>query len=431
MRFREPQKKTAKNETQPINPPPLPSTIEREGWVTQVREYELITPLFGGGVEAGVVDTEAPISGKGIRGQLRFWWRATRGGYFKGSLQRMRKIEERVWGTASLSDRKIPPPVQLSVELLDAGRDFEVQRYDKRQRRHIAAPVHDLNTPYGYVAFPLREVGEQAAVRAGIRFRLHLAYPENVERDVNAALWAWERFGGVGARTRRGFGAIHCVAENGEQKTPPSCDFESLRDYLGAGFAKYVRRKEWPENVPHLSQRIVVANVRSDPLAAWEHLIQTLRDFRQWREERYGVTSWPEPNAIREREGKAPLDGAPKMDKFPRAAFGLPILFEFPQERALPKVTLTGNSVVRLASPVVLRPLRCGNGKGVGIALILETERGKERNLVPGGLKLDGANSRPPIEHGLDEEDSAQINPLQRNETDVLEAFMNYLSENP
>ena len=65
------------------------------------RKYELITPLFGGGVEAGKNDNITPISGKVIRGHLRFWWRATRGGQFNGDLEAMKAREAEIWGAAS------------------------------------------------------------------------------------------------------------------------------------------------------------------------------------------------------------------------------------------------------------------------------------------------------------------------------------------
>ncbi|MEJ2046041.1 MAG: type III-B CRISPR module RAMP protein Cmr1 [Reinekea sp.] len=43
----------------------------------QTYECELVTPLYGGGIEAGVIDEEMPIRASSIRGQLRFWWRIT------------------------------------------------------------------------------------------------------------------------------------------------------------------------------------------------------------------------------------------------------------------------------------------------------------------------------------------------------------------
>ena len=64
---------------------------------TQVRRYKLITPLYGGGVKAGEVDTVTPIRGTAVRGQLRFWWRAIRGGQFDGNLAKMKEKEDEMW----------------------------------------------------------------------------------------------------------------------------------------------------------------------------------------------------------------------------------------------------------------------------------------------------------------------------------------------
>src|SRR5947209_16197898 len=59
-------------------------------YITQERKYELITPLFGGGVEPKKNNLEQLINGKSIRGQLRFWWRACRG---TGKLAEMKRNE--------------------------------------------------------------------------------------------------------------------------------------------------------------------------------------------------------------------------------------------------------------------------------------------------------------------------------------------------
>src|SRR5437763_7643730 len=86
--------------------------------IKQERKYELITPLFGGGVEPGVNDDLTPISGKAIRGHLRFWWRATRGGQFgggEGGLRKMKETEAIIWGAASTPDKPSPSQVQIEV----------------------------------------------------------------------------------------------------------------------------------------------------------------------------------------------------------------------------------------------------------------------------------------------------------------------------
>ena len=76
----------------PISPPAVEPMLDsrvssgrRIPLMTQTRSYELMTPLFGGGAKPGRADSDLVIRGSGIRGQLRFWWRACRGGQFGGS----------------------------------------------------------------------------------------------------------------------------------------------------------------------------------------------------------------------------------------------------------------------------------------------------------------------------------------------------------
>lgn len=70
-------------------------TVGEHTYITETRSYKLITPLFGGGVEAGVNDPITPIRASGIRGQLRFWWRAIRGGGYS-SIEKMREEESKI-----------------------------------------------------------------------------------------------------------------------------------------------------------------------------------------------------------------------------------------------------------------------------------------------------------------------------------------------
>ena len=64
-------------------PPPVIKRIKPD-LVKQIRSYKVITPLFGGGVTPNEKDPVTTVRGSSVRGHLRFWWRATRGGEFVG-----------------------------------------------------------------------------------------------------------------------------------------------------------------------------------------------------------------------------------------------------------------------------------------------------------------------------------------------------------
>src|SRR5436190_2212651 len=85
----------------PPNMQEPPAQVERHTGETiaQVREYRLITPLFGGGVNPREADPISVVRASEVRGHLRFWWRATRGGQFGGDLEKMKQAEDLLWGS--------------------------------------------------------------------------------------------------------------------------------------------------------------------------------------------------------------------------------------------------------------------------------------------------------------------------------------------
>ena len=81
----------------------------------------------------------------------------------------------------------------------------------------------------------------------------------------------------------------------------------------------------------------------------------------------------------------------------------------------------TESTYDRLASRLLLRPMACGNGKAVGLALVLNAP-----SEPPGGLMLKNAPKNPIVASDLNEDEARQIEPLDGN-PDVLQAFLDYL----
>ncbi|MFH0988534.1 MAG: type III-B CRISPR module RAMP protein Cmr1 [bacterium] len=411
--------------------------------IKQERKYELITPLYGGGVEAGKNDDITAINGKTIRGHLRFWWRSTRGGQFGGNLEEMKKREAVLWGGASGEDKPSPSKVQVGIKVTEKG-----------------SPIHPFETNGGwrnssllYAAFPLQETNQ--AVSAGIKFTLMISYPIEENSEIEAALWAWDTFGGIGARTRRGFGAL--------KQGTLSAKIVKLQERITEDLKKHVPLENWHRDVPHLSKNlsfVIVSRKQKENRVpfdsvdeAWEHLIKELKDFRQSRSgRRFGRSKWPEPEQIRRITGQRNRPEDPillSVEKFPRAVFGLPIIFHFKDGNEEPpyspvhdpiETTLKGGKYLegttpkyreRLASPLILRPLACGNNKAVGLAVLLQSPR-----VPPEGLRLTGDRIDPSVQSNLIKTEALKIEPLKQlavklkkddDELDVLEAFMDML----
>jgi CRISPR-associated protein Cmr1 len=433
----------------------LPDLSEKrnDAVVTETRTYKLITPLFGGGVTPSECDPVTVVSGKNVRGQLRFWWRATRGGTFDGDLAKMKAAEDELWGATAQKGKPKRGQSKVQIQILDVNLGTEENPFEvvqaikdgKPQFRGDGTKKPKIQARSGvkshaYAAFPLQpsekeaEVGMKTkSVRLGVEFTLKISYPESFQKDVHAALWAWETFGGVGARTRRGFGAL--ARTNGE--LPKSYD---VKKYLSDSLKKHVADGVFPAGVPHLvveqpnatKKRFVLTLAQSSAHAAWEKLIGQLKAFRQSRNAGPGRSDWCEPDEIRritrqsdERHAKPFV----QVQAFPRAAFGLPIIFHFKDTSDPKDTTLQGVSYDRLASPLILRPLACAENKWVGVALILQTERRVAGELLPGGLSLiPKGEPGVHVQWNLNEAQAQRIKPLNGN-SDVLQAFLTYLEK--
>ncbi|HGX94026.1 MAG TPA: type III-B CRISPR module RAMP protein Cmr1, partial [Candidatus Tenderia sp.] len=103
-----------------------PEVKPKLGLVHQVRAYRLITPLYGGGAKTQEPDEVSVVRASEIRGLLRFWWRATRGGQFGGSLETMRSAEEAIWGSAAGDGKAGPSPVSVFVQNWKRNRQADV-----------------------------------------------------------------------------------------------------------------------------------------------------------------------------------------------------------------------------------------------------------------------------------------------------------------
>lgn len=428
-----------------IEIPPVPDRPpEREGWITQERHYRLITPLFGGGVETGKVDPITPISGKAIRGHLRFWWRATRAGQFNGNLAAMKAAEDALWGSASGTEGGGESQVRVAVRTTNQGRGVAPFEVTEEGVRRSVRPCRASGVP-AYAAFPLQPSDAELKSRIpkkqlerevtpDIRFVLTISYPagESIAQDIEAALWAWETFGGIGARTRRGFGAIQ--RGGALQET-----MDQTRKRILTEARKHLALGRWHSHVPQLvvdSKHLrLLSKPREKTRDVWNDLIEALSEFRQDRNpgtgKRPGRSRWPEPDEIRRRTDRAaPRHARPlsSIRSFPRAQFGLPIIFHFKDKKEGDPndVTLRGQATERWASPLILRPIECRDGT-LGMVLIL-----KSVPVPPDGLMLQGASNSPPPTLSLTPSEAGKIRVLKNDSSsegdpNVVQAFLEWI----
>jgi len=324
----------------------------------------VLTARYGGGVLPGLPDDTTPFRVPEIRGTLRFWWRAVRGADAADSGELLRR-ERDVWGSSNLAS-----PTSIRVEESNRGQVVEAL---KSSRTPDGRTRYEPREP-AYVLFPAQQGDKPGRVSEKGSFTLTIRHQSNASRfEVEAALWAWTNFGGYGARARRGAGSLFstqlCFPSN---KRP---EWMAVRDWLEEQGSKYLTctsgaalpakggARPWPTLA---GAEVLLGQQALPPESAWLACIKVYRDFRQSRNpgtgNRPGRSRWPEPDEIRrQRRTHHSLHAPAHAERyFPRAIFGLPIVFHFkdpgdPKDQSL-EPSLLGEGG-RMASPIILKPL--------------------------------------------------------------------------
>ncbi len=361
---------------------------------------ELITPMYGGGVKPGEIDRELPIRPGALRGHLRFWWRLLNGAG-RTSRELFNK-ELELWGGISSQG---PRASRVTLEVKATPADG--QRFVKKSE------IADY-------ALILEQNDNPDLLKDGYKFDLVLHFARTVTEQqhaqvVNALRW-WASFGGVGARTRRGLGAIR-VAGNEAKLKPVS--LEEVQEQGG-----------W---------MVLHRQPGKDAVKAWNKAVDRLKRFRQGpgigrnpgAGNRPGRSRWPEPDAIRRRtrhnaqghEPQHPVEGF-----YPRAAFGLPVVFHFKDRgRGDPHdCELAPDGHDRMASPLILRPWFDGE-QYHPLALLLPGWEDRLSVRVGFGSGAAGSvGSAWPSDSAQRKELAQKIKPMQSHGVDPLSAFMHY-----
>lgn len=176
-------------------------------------EVHLITPAFLAGAEQQAAECELRPST--VRGLLRWWWRTMHAGHV--NRETLLKLEALIWG-----DTKAGGAVRLVVEPISP---LPANKYDKRaiQTSSGLETSKDKKTSQGlfYASYGMADgnrdprhyasPGEKWSIRLVARkaqFDAKSIAPEALLPQAQAALWLLCKFGGVGAKSRKGFGSL-------------------------------------------------------------------------------------------------------------------------------------------------------------------------------------------------------------------------------
>ncbi len=426
------------------------------GW--QCYHCKLVTPMYGGGVKAGQVDREMPIRASEIRGHLRFWWRIACGPF--QSSKDMFDRETKIWGgigtespTASKVEVRIKeqfkPEPEAAFEYKPDDKPGNQGKFKTMPSVASWADGYALFSAQGKLSEDKRNIVEapgkcvkpnnDSSIDFILELRLDTELSQQQRTEVGQSVRWWASFGGVGARTRRGLGAIRVT-----ETTPVSSIEVSKKGCI-----------------------LKTLTSSNNPVEAWKASVGKLKDFRQKlgvgrnppaadSKSPAGRSLWPEADTIRSLSGQSVERHRTRLvegDVFPRAAFGLPIVFHFkdvptirdrqaqgysrsnydPEDMVLePKDVSPEDKRERMASPLILRPYWNGKSWQPAALLISGWEEALKQPLkFKGHQYQEGSPANWPLNNEARKAMANTISPMKKSNgelraEDTLSAFMDY-----
>jgi CRISPR-associated protein Cmr1 len=194
---------------------------------TLTATYSVVTPMFLGGAEP---TSEAELRLPSFKGALRFWWRALMWGRV-GDIEELRKREAVLFGSS------------------ETGQSRVLMR--------LRQPLSETNTmpcrwPASswerYTGYGIRDKGERCFIKCGreftIEFNLRRCSRDQADQIIAAAK-LFGLVGGLGSRSRKGWGSVTLTALEGAPWACPG-DATSWEKAVGS-----LRAEPLPTNASH------------------------------------------------------------------------------------------------------------------------------------------------------------------------------------
>lgn len=352
-------------------------------WTTL--HLQVVTPLFSGDDPGGSALIRVPS----VRGVLRFWLRAVvagRGLVRREDLRALWEAEEGVLGSTRVPSRigmRIRSQPETSTEKQPPWtQNSRPTRFDGAQYllgqglwRHGEGLIRGHVPP-------------DATFKLDVRF----SGDDVVDSRFLLALWAWLTFGGLGARTRRGFGQLRCLGvsgadlpagwSTGQLARPTSWDgWDALARNVYPPRPPWSDPKSWtdlpttadelpPDTVaghPTLHRRwwsAEVVELNATDLGRALHLTGV-----DWRRFRAGPDAEMDEDDLpfagtRSPEWTAVIRGS--GTSYTIAALGLPVTYFSRRRESELRATVApfqDQGELRRASPIWLRPVKLADGR--------------------------------------------------------------------
>jgi CRISPR-associated protein Cmr1 len=355
--------------------------------------FKIVTPLFMSGADREWAELRAAS----IRGVLRFWWRALALGkdQYNFSWSKVRDAEFDLFGSASHGQSRVHLSLTKSNEsekrcrsgsllkddsdnIIGPGARYlgygVVQPYDKKdQSGKITEKMGSSLRPYldasleGVLSLYLRPTTATSKSMSAI---------DEVDL-LEEAIMAMGLLGGLGSRSRRGFGSFNLMELKRDGELRYSRNEESYFDSLEKLFQKHARGLEVPEYTAFSrDSRTYLLKKGKDPLKLLDEVGQEMQMYRCWglrdKSGRYMVNDKPaEQNFKDDHDNMRNAIFSTASEHPRRIAFGLPHNYHFTSLTR--NLTVLSDNYERRASPLFLHIHELSNNDYAAVASIFPT----------------------------------------------------------
>lgn len=328
--------------------------------------YRVVTPLFSAGADPLDPELRAPS----VKGVLRYWWRALAWSRCGGDLDAVRRQEDRLFGSAAGGRSRV------SMHLISSKLDEKRARVgDVLKAPGTGGTIGEGARYLGYgvmEAFASRKKNTRegqltrACLRAPFDFVVRMRGRDLTEADVASlrdALIALGTLGGLGARSRKGYGStvLRSIRVDGVDRWDAPQSVGALRGVI-AGLPCDDKRA-LPEftALSSRTRHVLVSSRKKEPLDLLDLVGREQVRFRSWGHNGK-VLGGP---SERRFQGDHDLMKSVRPEKHPdRIAFGLPHNYgKKPREQVGPH----DRNLDRRASPLFIHLHVCG---GVPVAVL-------------------------------------------------------------
>lgn len=162
---------------------------------------DVVTPLFLYGANQNIAELRAPA----FKGAIRYWWRAINADL---NIKSLREKENKIFGGVSENEEDKASKSKISLHIANDLKDSDKETDLKKE-------ISDLNPNYGnhqgisYLLYSVTSMRKRPYIKAGSGFHINVRIEDDSSMDeFLRALTAFEYFGALGSRARRGAGSV-------------------------------------------------------------------------------------------------------------------------------------------------------------------------------------------------------------------------------